>query len=223
MSPWHRRNRWGPRSTDASQRPRDPRGSPARPRRHEPAEPIVGTLESDSNAPARGGRLLAGLPVTAASITTARVTAWKGTGGATAGHAGRTSQERTEAPARGLGDVDVLAREVEGAPGVAPLRHRRPERVRRAADSLSGLPRNVSCTLQAQSDTHTSYTVGYQRRPRPIGRCGAGAVSAVAAVLSAGRGPRRGCRSAGRQSGVGADRAGDGVVIGSGCRSCWGR
>ena len=41
------------------------------------------------------------------------------------------------------------------------------------------------------------------------GGCGAGAVSAVAAVLSAGRGPRRGCRSAGRQSGVGVDRAGD--------------
>ena len=85
-----RRGAGGVRVQPALQRPRDPRGSPARPGRHEPAEPIVGTLKWDSNAPARGGgRLLAGLPAAAADLTTARVTAWKGTRGATAGHAGR--------------------------------------------------------------------------------------------------------------------------------------
>ena len=76
----------GPRSTGFSARAT--RAVP-RPGRHEPTEPIVGTLESDSGTPAQGERLLAGLPVTVASITTARVTAWKGTGGATAEHAGR--------------------------------------------------------------------------------------------------------------------------------------
>ena len=56
MPPWHRRSRWGPRSTGASAPARPARfPGAARPGRHEPAEPIVGTLESDSNAPARGG------------------------------------------------------------------------------------------------------------------------------------------------------------------------
>ena len=78
----------GVRVQPALQRPRDPRGA-ARPGRHEPAEPIVGTLRVGQQRAGSGGTATRGAAGTAASITTAGSRRGKAHGGATAGHAGR--------------------------------------------------------------------------------------------------------------------------------------
>ena len=58
MPPWHRRSRWGPRSTGASAPARFP--GAARPGRHEPAEPILGTLGAGQRRAGSGGTAIRG-------------------------------------------------------------------------------------------------------------------------------------------------------------------
>ena len=89
MPPWHRRSRWGPRSTGASAPARFP--GAARPGRHEPAEPILGTLGAGQRRAGSGGTAIRGAAgCRRISHDGPGSTAWKDTGGATAGHAGRT-------------------------------------------------------------------------------------------------------------------------------------
>ena len=72
MPPWHRRSRWGPRSTGASAPARFP--GAARPGRHEPAEPVLATLGAGQRRAGSGGTaIIAGLPAAAAYVTTAGV------------------------------------------------------------------------------------------------------------------------------------------------------
>ena len=58
MPPWHRRSRWGPRSTGASAPARFP--GAARLGRHEPAEPILGTLGAGQRRAGSGGTAIRG-------------------------------------------------------------------------------------------------------------------------------------------------------------------
>ncbi len=72
MPPWHRRSRWGPRSTGASAPARFP--GAARPGRHEPAEPILGTLGAGQRrAGSGGGTVIRGVPAAAGHLTTAGI------------------------------------------------------------------------------------------------------------------------------------------------------
>jgi hypothetical protein len=58
MPPWHRRSRWGPRSTGASAPARFP--GAARPGRHEPAEPVLATLGAGQRRAGSGGTAIRG-------------------------------------------------------------------------------------------------------------------------------------------------------------------
>ena len=87
MPPWHRRSRWGPRSTGASAPARFP--GAARPGRHEPAEPVLATLGAGQRRAGSGGRLLSrGCRLPPHMLRRPGSTAWKGTERETAGHAG---------------------------------------------------------------------------------------------------------------------------------------
>ena len=88
MPPWHRRSRWGPRSTGASAPARFP--GAARPGRHEPAEPVLATLGAGQRRAGSGGgdSYSRGCRLPPHILRRPWSTAWKGTERQTAGHAG---------------------------------------------------------------------------------------------------------------------------------------
>ena len=87
MPPWHRRSRWGPRSTGASAPARFP--GAARPGRHEPAEPVLATLGAGQRRAGSGGDSYSrGCRLPPHILRRPWSTAWKGTERQTAGHAG---------------------------------------------------------------------------------------------------------------------------------------
>ena len=98
MPPWHRRSRWGPRSTGASAPARFP--GAARPGRHEPAEPILGTLGAGQRRAGSGGTATRGAAGHRRIYHDGRgPRRGKAQGGATAGHAGRTWVVKRAMPA----------------------------------------------------------------------------------------------------------------------------